>query len=145
MHDGHRGGTDVDQGLAELLALESELSDLTDAWTAPALVRVYPTTDDGDEDFQDDATVLDRHGYEASMQSLDGGHVHLGRLLLTGGLSILAGRAGIRSQAEVSVTFQRRDPTPSSVRSFSAVITQVDGMLGSHGSFGSSAVKRECA
>jgi len=42
------------------------------------------------------------------MQSADGGHLHAGRLLLTGGLSIFAGKKGIRSKGKLSVTFVKQ-------------------------------------
>ena len=47
------------------------------------------------------------HGYTPLTQSADGGHVHVGRLLLTGGLSVLAGKRGIRSDGTIAMTFRK--------------------------------------
>jgi hypothetical protein len=41
------------------------------------------------------------------MQSAEGSHLHAGRLLLTGGLSVFAGRRGIRSKGKLTVTYQK--------------------------------------
>ena len=63
--------------------------------------------------FQDESDVLAEHGYSAKLQTDDGGHVHVGRLLMTGGLSAFAGRRGIRSKGKYSVTFEKGAPQPS--------------------------------
>ena len=60
--------------------------------------------------------LLGIHGYSPIMQTSDGGHVHVGRLLLTGGLSVFAGKRGIRSDGTITVTFQRAPaPQPAPV------------------------------
>jgi hypothetical protein len=74
---------------------------------------VYPVSEDGEEDLADDQTILDAHGYELASQSVDGGHVHVGRLVLTAGWSILAGKRGIRSDATLTVTFRKRQTSRS--------------------------------
>jgi hypothetical protein len=55
-----------------------------------------------------EAEELGRHGYVPVTQSEDGGHIHAGRLILTGGLSIFAGKAGIRSDGRLTVTYRLR-------------------------------------
>jgi Short C-terminal domain len=102
-------GRDEEVGfeLAVLDELATELRALTQDWSAPALLRTYDRTEAGREDFEDDATVLGAHGYEATAPGVEGGHVHVGRLLLTGGFSAFAGRRGIRSEGQLTVTFRK--------------------------------------
>ncbi|MEO8230501.1 MAG: SHOCT domain-containing protein [Chloroflexota bacterium] len=50
---------------------------------------------------------LGLHDYQPVTQSEDGGHLHAGRLLMTGGFSFLAGKGGIRSDGRVTVTYKR--------------------------------------
>jgi|GEM_PF-7041108 hypothetical protein len=94
--------------LDALYELEAELLDATDEWTSATLVRTFPANDEGDEAFEDELVVLTAHGYEAAMQTSEDSHIHVGRLLLTGGLSVFAGRQGIRSEGRTTVTFRRR-------------------------------------
>lgn len=84
----------------------SELERLTQNWTAPVVIRTYEGKQAA-EQFEQEMHVFVTNGYMADSQREDGGHVHVGRLLATGGLSILAGRAGIRSKGRVTVTFRR--------------------------------------
>ncbi|MBA2382629.1 MAG: SHOCT domain-containing protein [Chloroflexi bacterium] len=49
--------------------------------------------------------MLAAAGYKLADQSESGSHLHAGRLILTGGLSVLAGRAGIRSDGSLTATF----------------------------------------
>ena len=88
--------------------LEDELSELTDGWELASISRTYPVSEAGEEDLADDQTILSAHGYELISQAVGGGHVHVGRLLLTVGWSVLAGRSGIRSDATLTVVFKRQ-------------------------------------
>ena len=97
-----------DDELDDLLQLEAELAELTDDWTLGAISRTYDVSVVGEEDLADEQTVLDTHGYELASQTLDGGHVHVGRLVLTAGWSILAGKRGIRSDSMLTVAFRKR-------------------------------------
>ncbi|TAM61279.1 MAG: SHOCT domain-containing protein [Chloroflexota bacterium] len=92
--------------------LEDELFDATDGWTSSTVVRTYASSDEGDEDLQDELELLGQHGYEASLQTAEDSHIHVGRLLLTGGLSVFAGRSGIRSEGRVTVTYRRKEGDP---------------------------------
>lgn len=67
--------------------------------------------------FQDESDVLAERGYSAKLQTDDGGHVHVGRLLLTGGLSAFAGGRGIRSKGKYSVTFEKGVPVAAAATS----------------------------
>ena len=87
--------------------VEQDLALATKTWSTPLVARVYKTNDVGRALLQQEAEILARHRYEALMQTEDGGHVHVGRLLATGGLSIFAGRAGIRSKGILTVTFRK--------------------------------------
>lgn len=100
--------SEVRDAMDALRELEDDLFDATGGRTSPSVVRTFVASEEGDEDLADELEVLGQHDYEASLQTSEGSHVHVGRLLLTGGLSILAGRSGIRSQGRVTVTFQRR-------------------------------------
>src|SRR5688572_25336207 len=71
------------------------------------VVRRYALTAAGLQEFRRDAASLGRSGFVPQSQAADGGHIHLGRLLLTGGWSVLAGKSGIRSEGTLTVTFVR--------------------------------------
>ena len=58
-------------------------------------------------------TVLFLGGYATDEQAADGGHIHAGRLIWTGGLSVLAGRWGIRSKGQLNVTFRKLTGPPA--------------------------------
>jgi hypothetical protein len=58
------------------------------------------------------STPIGEHGYVPQTQSGDRGHIHIGRLLATGGLSVLAGEAGVRSRGALTVTFAKRATPP---------------------------------
>ena len=67
---------------------------------------------------QREATLFQAKGYTLAAQSEAGSHLNAGRLLMTGGLSILAGRGGTRSKGATTVTFtgglgRRQAPAPS--------------------------------
>lgn len=100
----------VEEGISETgleRAGERELRNATRAWTIPILVRSYESNSRGEAAFAQEAAILARHQYEPSMQSAEGSHIHAGRLILTGGFSILAGRRGIRSKGKLTVTYKR--------------------------------------
>jgi hypothetical protein len=88
-------------------AAATELRSATRDWTAPSLFRKYESGDAGQHRLEGEMDILGLHGYEADAQSEDGGHVHVGRIFATGGLSILAGSRGTRSKGAVSVTYKR--------------------------------------
>ena len=95
---------------------EQVLSGETNGWTMPGVVRQYSNNPDGQARFAREAEVFGLHGYSPTTQSTDGGHVHVGRLLMTSGLSILAGKKGIRSDGTITVTFQKApEPQPAPV------------------------------
>jgi hypothetical protein len=83
------------------------LAKLTGNWTLPALVRTYPGTDEGLGLFAAETRVLGGHGYKVASQSQEGGHLHAGRVIATGGLSIVAGKSGIRSTGSLTAAFEK--------------------------------------
>ena len=82
-----------------------DLGRITNSYTKPVVVRQYDSDDKGIERYENEAGVLLRNGYRIEGQDTQGSHIHAGRLILTGGLSVLAGRRGIRSKGKVTVTF----------------------------------------
>jgi hypothetical protein len=94
-----------------LKLIEGDLERVTKRWTTSTIIRHYESNERGDAVFADEAEVLAEHGYRPALQSAEGSHLHAGRLLLTGGWSVLAGRKGIRSKGKISVTFQRDAPS----------------------------------
>lgn len=86
--------------------VERQLQVATHDWTLPSLVRLYDNDDAGTRAMQVESSALGAHGYEVVAQSEDGGHVHAGRLILTGGLSVFAGKAGIRSDGKITMTYR---------------------------------------
>ena len=96
-----------------IVASTDELRRATNRWTSPLVVRTYETDERGQRAFQDEAHVLLLHGgYAAEEQTVDGGHIHAGRLIVTGGWSVLAGRRGIRSKSKLTVTFKKLTGPP---------------------------------
>lgn len=89
------------------IGVEVDLKKATKDWTVPVIVRTYETDKKGQKNLQLEAEVLGEHGYVPATQSEDGGHIHTGRILLTGGLSVLAGRRGIRSKGKITINFQK--------------------------------------
>lgn len=83
----------------------------TDNWTSPVVVRTYKGKN-ASKELEGEAQLFALRGYAPQGQAADGGHFHAGRLLLTGGLSIFAGRRGIRSKNSISVTFARMSGEP---------------------------------
>jgi hypothetical protein len=93
--------------------LSRELAGLTMNWTQPSLTRTYESTDSGRALFAAEAQLLGMFDYVPSGQSEDGGHVHAGRLLLTGGLSVFAGQSGIRSKGSITTTYLKTTTSSS--------------------------------
>jgi hypothetical protein len=89
-----------------------KLGGLTRSWTQPLVMRTYETNVKGEALFADEAAAFVEHGYEASMMSEEGGHIHAGRLLLTGGLSIFAGNKGIRAGGKHTITWKKLGRQP---------------------------------
>jgi hypothetical protein len=87
--------------------LTNGLEKLTKQWTQPLVMRTYDSNAMGEAHFAAEAALFTEHSYDASMMSEEGGHVHVGRLLLTGGLSVFAGKPGIRSGGKHTVTWKR--------------------------------------
>jgi hypothetical protein len=85
----------------------AELERATGRWSMPVIVRTYKRDRKGEDRMREEVRLLAIKHYEPATQSEDGGHIHAGRLLLTGGFSILAGRSGIRSQGDVTITFRK--------------------------------------
>jgi hypothetical protein len=86
---------------------ERLLAGLTSDSTVPMLTRTYPGTNEGRQDFAAETRLLGAQGYRVAAQSQDPGHIHAGRLIATGGLSILAGEAGTRAKGSITVTFEK--------------------------------------
>jgi hypothetical protein len=98
----HPGDWPPSEGpLGELLA------SATIAWTLPTVSRTYEGTDAGRWLLGAETEVFGRHGYSPTLQSEVGGHFHAGRILLTGGLSVLAGSPGTRSKGSMTATFTK--------------------------------------
>jgi Short C-terminal domain len=94
-------------------SLEASLAVASHAWTAPVVLRQYRNDKDGRTLFAQDIEVFGLFGYTPATQTEDGGHVHVGRLLMTGGLSIFAGKRGVRSDGTIAVTFQKSPDQPA--------------------------------
>jgi hypothetical protein len=94
------------------LAVDRILAEKSNDWTAPAVLRQYSNDADGQDAFAEEVEAFGFHGYTPDTQAVDGGHVHVGRLLLTGGLSVLAGKGGIRSDGTITVTYKRAVEIP---------------------------------
>jgi hypothetical protein len=63
------------------------LSGASNGWTAPAVLRQYKNDEGGHAAFAKEVSIFGQHNYTPMTQSADGGHIHVGRLLLTGGLA----------------------------------------------------------
>ena len=88
-------------------SIRKELDKATRSFSLPLVMRTYATNPKGDEQFATESIVFTQNGYDATNLSEEGGHVHAGRLILTGGLSILAGKRGIRSGGKRTVTWKK--------------------------------------
>jgi Short C-terminal domain len=61
--DNHSG---LDQTLADFDGLQLELASETKDWTRPLVVRTYDPDENGQEDYEDEAMLLEDHGYAHS-------------------------------------------------------------------------------
>jgi hypothetical protein len=86
----------------------TELERATQKWTLPLVPRIYQDKEPDRQRLTLESRLMAEHGYEPSMQTQDGGHVHVGRLLMTGGWSVLAGQRGIRSKGGMTITYTRK-------------------------------------
>jgi hypothetical protein len=86
----------------------ADLEHATQGWTLPLVPRTYQDKEPDRLRLTVEAKRMTEHGYEPSMQSQDGGHIHVGRLLMTGGWSVLAGQSGIRSKGGMTITYTRK-------------------------------------
>ena len=91
----------------------TELEEVTNSFTKPVVVRTYEGKT-ADVFFEHEANFLAEKGYRIDNRDSDGGHIHAGRLILTGGASILAGRRGIRSKSRTTATYVKQEPVPAS-------------------------------
>jgi hypothetical protein len=90
------------------MSVEGDLKKATNNWATPLLVRTYDDNGSGQKQMQAEAGVMTARGYEPQMTTQDGGHIHAGRLILTGGFSVLAGKKGIRSGGKISITYKKQ-------------------------------------
>ena len=94
----------------------ARLESATNVWTKPVVMRRYASNERGTAVFEREAEILLARGYRIESRDAEGGHLHAVRLLLTGGLSILGGRGGIRSRGMLVVTFRKADTDPQDRR-----------------------------
>lgn len=106
----------------------------THNWASPVVVRTYKGKN-ASKELEAEAQLFALRGYAPQGQGADGGHIHVGRLLMTGGLSVLAGRGGIRSKNSITVTYARMHGDPVRVvvdhlkRGFLATSTGKNALL----------------
>jgi len=103
-----------------------ELERATGRWTMPVVVRTYRRDRQGEDQMREELRLLAVKHYEPATQSQDGDHVHAGRLIMTGGLSIFACRSGIRSKGDITITFRRVSAPASAAASSPPVEIQRD-------------------
>jgi|BarGraNGADG00212_1021973.scaffolds.fasta_scaffold04317_7 hypothetical protein len=103
----YRARVEAEIAAKKAAAAAVKLGEFTRSWTQPLVMRTYETNVKGEALFVDEAAAFVEHGYEASMMSEEGGHIHAGRLLLTGGLSIVAGKKGIRAGGKHTITWKK--------------------------------------
>ena len=96
----------ADKAALALAATTTAATKATKGWTLPLVIRTYGAGADGEALLERESALFIDHGYEPMGVSEDGGHIHAGRLILTGGLSIFAGKAGIRSGGKRTVTWR---------------------------------------
>jgi hypothetical protein len=87
--------------------IETELTKATKNWALPIIIRTYAADEQGERRFQFESVAFVGHGYDAAGVSADDGHLHAGRIIATGGLSVLAGKGGTRSDAKRTVTWKK--------------------------------------
>jgi hypothetical protein len=87
--------------------VETELTKVTKNWTLPIVIRTYAADEQRERRFQFEGVAFVAHGYDAAGVSADDGHLHAGRIIATGGLSVLAGKGGTRSDAKRTVAWKK--------------------------------------
>jgi hypothetical protein len=102
----YRARVEAEIAAKKAAAAAVKLGELTRSWTQPLVMRTYETNVKGEALYADEAAAFVEHGYEASTMSKEGGHIHAGRLLLTGGLSIFAGKKG-RAGGKHTITWKK--------------------------------------
>lgn len=110
------------------MSIEGDLKKESRNWTLPVIVRIYENDKKGQKQFQEEAAILGRQGYAPQTQSGEGGHIHAGRLLLTGGLSIFAGGRGIRSKGKLNVTYLKVPVAVAPVPESAPIVEAPDAM-----------------
>ena len=96
------------------MADSEELRRATHGWSSPLVVRTYDADDRGRRAFEVEARILlVGEGYAPEQQTENGGHIHVGRLVLSGGFSVLAGRRWIRSRGKFTATFRKLTGPPA--------------------------------
>lgn len=88
-------------------AVEADLRWETEDWSEPSVVREYPGNDHGRWLYAAELRVLAAHGYSVVGQTEAGGHLHAGRLIATGGLSVLAGKRGTGATGTLTGTYHK--------------------------------------
>jgi hypothetical protein len=90
--------------------VEEALAAATHEWSDPIVVRTYASDSAGRAMLPLEARVLGAYGYQPATQAAEGGHLNVGRLLATGGWSILFSAS--RTPGSASVTYTRSSPSP---------------------------------
>lgn len=90
--------------------IEDVLAAATNEWTDPVVVRTYSGDEAGRAMLPLEARVLGAYGYHPSTQAAEGGHLNVGRLLASGGWSILFSAS--RTPGSATVTYARSSPGP---------------------------------
>ena len=88
--------------------MADDLWKITNNWSKAMVIREYGTDKKGLKDYEREANLFLAKGYQIQGQDAEGSHIHAGRLILTGGFSVLAGRRGIRSKAKTTVTYVKQ-------------------------------------
>lgn len=75
-------------------------------WTAPVIVRSFDNTEPGHQRLEQEAQILQSHGYHIAGQSSESGRFRAGAAL-AGGLAGLAATGGTHSKGKITLTFSR--------------------------------------
>lgn len=90
--------------------IEDALAAATSEWTDPVVVRTYASDEIGRALLPLEAKVLAAYGYQPATQAAEGGHLNVGRLLATGGWSVLFSAS--RTPGSATLTYSRTSPGP---------------------------------
>lgn len=97
--------------------VEAELTDVSEGWSVPTLVRRYVDTTAGHERLHKETVVFGRHGYQLVVQSAEKGKLKTGQLIATGGIgagiAYARGKGGIHEVGVINATFMRGTPDTS--------------------------------